>query len=531
MAAALRKYHSFFYIGGIMLLAASLPLSPFFISVAQIILIINWLAEGKFKTRLQAIRHRRTILFFLLIMAVHFAWLIPTQDFAYAMKDIKIKLPLIILPLILGTGRRLRDSELKMILVIFTAAVITSSFFSIYRLATVGSMPMYDLRNISVFISHIRLSLLVNIAIFSLLHLLITGLFQWQRVLRNALWLSLAWLILFLFILQSITGIIVFIVTGTLFLLRFSHNFEKEYWYIRTPLFYGMAGFVSLISIYTLAVMLSFSNKPVSEDQLHTHTLAGNPYVHYPENRQMENSNYVWINICETELKQEWFRRSSLDYDGHDLRGHEIRNTIIRYLASRGLPRDAEGLSQLSETDILNIEHGMANHIYQYNKWLYPRIYQIIWEIDNYRKGGNPSGHSFAQRFEYWKAGFNIIKTNFWFGVGTGDVRNAYVNEYAAGSTRLAPEWQLRAHNQFLTFVISFGITGFLIVMFGMISPFLIEKRETSILAFVFVCIALVSMLTEDTLETQAGATFFAFFYALFIFAQEKNDSDGSYAT
>ncbi|MFP4366569.1 MAG: O-antigen ligase family protein, partial [Bacteroidales bacterium] len=213
--------------------------------------------------------------------------------------------------------------------------------------------------------------------------------------------------------------------------------------------------------------------------------------------------------------------RSSIDFYGQDMQGHEVRHTLIRYLTSRGLDKDAEGVARLTETDILNIERGMANHIYQHKKWLYPRIYQIIWEIDNYRKGGNPSGHSFAQRLEYWKTGFEIIRNNFWFGVGTGDVDISYETQYALGETQLSPQWQLRAHNQLLTFFISFGITGFIIVIYSMIAPFFIEKRQTHILPFIFACIALLSMLTEDTLETQAGATFFALFYALFIFAMD----------
>jgi hypothetical protein len=42
----------------------------------------------------------------------------------------------------------------------------------------------------------------------------------------------------------------------------------------------------------------------------------------------------------------------------------------------------------------------------------------------------------------------------------------------------------------------------------------------------VFFIIIFMSMLTEDTLETQAGATFFAFFNALLLFGRRRH-SDG----
>lgn len=523
MIRKISGYRSYVYIGGLMLLGASLSLSPFLVTLMQIILFLNWLTEENPVNKLHRIRRHKTLMIFLLVFMVHIIWLIPSVDFAYAMKDLKIKLPVLLLPLIMATSRSLRTNELKLVLLAFTAGVLVSSVISIFSLSTITN-PMADIRDISVFISHIRLSLLVNIAIFSIIFLLITGTFQWQRILRNALWISLVWLILFLFILQSVTGILIFLITGALFLIKFPEKFGEHYWYIRYPLVYGLSATVFVFSLYIIIVMFSFSKKPVDGETLKTHSPEGSEYVHYPANRQIENGNYVWINICEDEMSREWNRKSSIDYSDKDLMGHELRYTLIRYLTSLGLSKDAEGIAALTETDILNVERGMANHIYQNSKWLYPRIYQIIWEVDNYRKGGNPSGHSFAQRFEYWKAGMGIAGDNFWFGTGTGDVALAYEKQYSENESKLAPEWQLRAHNQFLTFFISFGLAGFLIVMAGMIAPVIIERKANYMLPFMFICIASFSMLTEDTLETQAGATFFAFFYSLFIFTRPPDD-------
>jgi hypothetical protein len=519
-------YHNYIFTGSLMLLAVSLPLSPFMVSLSQIILLVNWLVEGNFQNKLQQIRNRKTVLFFLMIYLAHLIWLIPTSDYSYALKDIKIKLPLLILPLVLGTSRALKNSEFKSVLLAFAGGVLISSFFSIYRLSTMDYMPTADIRDISLFISHIRLALLVNMAIFSIIYLLVTGTFQWQRVMRNSLWASLVWLIFFLFILKSITGIVIFIITGILFLLLFSSQFEKRYFYIKYPLQYLLISVVLVITGYIIYVTISFSFKSPIEKEMKTHSLSGNLYEHHPANRQIENGNYVWINISREELQNEWNRRSSIDFNDYDLKGQELRYTLIRYLASLGLDKDSAGMAILTGTDILNIERGMANHIYQYNKWVYPRIYLIIWEIDNYIKGGNPTGHSFSQRFIYWKAGKAIAANNFWFGVGTGDVAEAFNRYYAENETGLAPRWQLRAHNQFLTFLISFGLTGFLLVMLAMITPFFIERRGGQILPVMFASIALLSMLTEDTLETQAGATFFAFFYVLLIFAQQPVDDD-----
>jgi hypothetical protein len=526
MIPVLRKYHARLYIGGILLLAISLPLSRTLLSISQFILIGNWILEGNFRTKYYRILNRKSLLPFLLVFLAHVIWLLPSTDYAYGLHDIKIKLPLLVIPLVLATSKSLRESALKMVLLFFIASVMVSSLFSIYRLSMLASIPMADMRDISVFMSHIRLALLINIAIFSLLYLIITDTFRWNRLFRNFMWASLAWLTFFLFILQSITGIIIFFIAVALFLARFSTEIEKQYWYIRNTLVYGMSSVAVVILIYILAVSVSFLKKPVSEAELKTMTADGSQYSHFLNNRQIENGNYVWINISDDELEQAWSRRSSIDYRGHDLKGHDLRTTLIRYMASYGYDRDAEGVARLTETDIINIERGMSNHIFQHNRFLYPRIYQILWELDNYRKGGNPTGHSFSQRIEYWKAAIGIIRDNFWLGVGTGDVVHAYRDQYAKGESRLEPQWQLRAHNQFLTFIVSFGIVGFVIVIFGIGAPFVMEKGHNRMLPFVFICIAIFSMLAEDTLETQAGATFFAFFYSLFIFAGSKYGID-----
>ena len=41
----------------------------------------------------------------------------------------------------------------------------------------------------------------------------------------------------------------------------------------------------------------------------------------------------------------------------------------------------------------------------------------------------------------------------------------------------------------------------------------------------VFLVISLSSMLTGDTIETQTGVSFFAFFYSLFLFGRKENDA------
>ncbi|NJK85176.1 MAG: O-antigen ligase family protein [Bacteroidales bacterium] len=138
------------------------------------------------------------------------------------------------------------------------------------------------------------------------------------------------------------------------------------------------------------------------------------------------------------------------------------------------------------------------------------------------QKNGNPSGHSLIQRIEYVKNAAQIIKRNFWTGVGTGDVKDEFMSQYENSESQLDLKWRLRAHNQYVTFLLTFGIIGFSWIMFSFFFPVFYEKKHLDFLAIIFLLIAFLSMLNEDTLETHTGISFFAFFYSFFILGYKK---------
>jgi O-antigen ligase len=144
-----------------------------------------------------------------------------------------------------------------------------------------------------------------------------------------------------------------------------------------------------------------------------------------------------------------------------------------------------------------------------------------------FRKGGNPSGHSVTQRLLYLEAAAGIIRQHWLAGVGTGDILDAYHDYYRDTNSILTEKWRLRAHNQYLTFVVTFGIIGFLWIMLSFILPVFREDKWGNYFFIMFFLIGFLSMLNEDTLETHIGISFFAFFYSLFLLGQ-KDDKAGN---
>ena len=110
---------------------------------------------------------------------------------------------------------------------------------------------------------------------------------------------------------------------------------------------------------------------------------------------------------------------------------------------------------------------------------------------------------------------------HLWFGVGNGDVDMEFMEYYDSVQSPLSEQWRRRAHNQLLTFLISFGIPGLILCLLALIAPLFLLGRQHSLLAVGFLILVLVSMISEDTLETARGASFVAYFYALFIFGPD----------
>lgn len=512
--------HAWIYFIGLVLMAVSLPLSKFTMSVSQFILVGNWLWEGNFRNKWQFIKSNKLIWTLIAVYFVHVIGLLWSSDMAYAFKDLRIKLPLLALPIIMGTSAPLDFKRFRVLIYFFSAAIFAGTMISMYHYLGFAAEPIYDSRLISRFISHIRFSLLIVVSIVMLLWLLF---FQSQKLslLLKIITSALAtWLIAFLFILDTLNGMVALGVALFCLFLWYVFNIKNTALKIGSILL--TLGLPILSIFYFSMIVKQHYGIGTKEDlnNLDKWSASGTFYYHDTANPEMENGHYVWIYIANGELQDEWNKRSELNFDSLDYKGNPLYGTVLRYMSSRGLRKDSVGISQLSDKEMRAIENGVSSARYFDNFGIGYRLEQTLFEFDNYFQEGDPSGHSTTQRFEFWKAAIAIIKENPIIGVGTGDLNEAYQNKYAEMDTALKEKYWYRAHNQFLSIAVAFGIVGLLIFLFSLIYPFIGTNFKIGPLYTIFFFIAIVSMLSEDTLESQAGVSFFAFFNTLLLFAQ-----------
>jgi len=502
----------------ISLLSISLLFSRFFISITQILLLISWLLNSDFKSKIEQLKNNKPLLIFLSIILIFLFSLSYTTDFKYAKNDLILKIPFLLLPLVISSVK-FTFKEIQFIFLFFVLAVFCKIIISYYILIF---FDVKDMREISYKVSHIRFSLIINFAyIISIYYFTFfrKTLNKYEKLLNIFL---ILWFGFFLFILQSFTGLIIFFIINFIFLLKMifaNKNKFSRYFFITIiiliPLFLTVY-FYNLISNFNTFKQINFT-------KLEQKTLTGNNYYHDTLNLEIENNNYIWLYICDSELKEEWNKKSKISYDSLDYEGNCVRYTIIRYLNSKGLRKDKEGILQLSDLEIEQIENGVANYRENEKFNISYKIENILWQLDNYFKGGSPNGHSLTQRFEYWSIGFDILKKHPFFGVGIGDIKNEYEKQYIESNSKLNKEYRKRAHNQFFTFFITYGIIGGSFILFCIFYPFIKNKKYKEFIPSILFIIMLISMLNEDSFETQIGITFFMLFYSLLILNKNTN--------
>jgi hypothetical protein len=510
-----------FYTSTLSAAAFFMPLSVWLLTFFIIAVVIIWIADGGLRRIPEMLKHRPAVIIFCCSYLVYLLWMLNTSDLNSGLLELKDKLPLLIFPLVIGFSDPLSKREIKNILSFFIAGVVISSLTGFFLYSIENNMPdIANPRKISLFISHVRLALMTNLSIVFSVWYFLSDTSKKTRFMYLA---AAIWLTVFLFLLLSVTGILILAVLILVSLFLFVWKSENLFMKSLSIVFVS-ALFISSVIFVSGEVKAFYKKGNAYTYPLKEQTLNGNPYLHFPERKDIENGNSVWIYLCEDEMRKEWNLRSSIGYDSTDLRDQKLRFTLIRYLTSAGLTKDSAGISGLNKTDIEYIENGIANRLFTGGKHIKSRIYEIIWQIDYYKNGGNPSGHSITQRIEYLKKGWHLFKANVLSGTGTGDTKNEFAEQFRKERSLLESKYIYMPHNQYLTFLISFGTVGFIILCCSILIPVVIRKTFRSLLFNLFFFIVLFSMLGEDTLETHTGVSFFAYFYSLFVFGEEGAD-------
>nr|NQU90847.1 O-antigen ligase family protein [Bacteroidota bacterium] len=507
------------YLSGMVLMLIALPLSKYVMSMAQLLMVANWLFDPKLIQKFRDFFRNRTAVVIVSLFLLHVIGLLWTSDFDYAIKDLRTKVPILALPVIVSTSPKISRKAFYNMMMVYLFANVAGSLVSVRELLI---KDITDVRYISLFISHIRFSLNICVAIFTGLWL-VFGAENRKPWLKILVGLFTVWLVVFLVILEAVTGLMILLITTGLLLIIVIWKSKQVV--LRTAMILVISVSVALVFFFLRNIYLeTLPNEPFYHDQVDAFTAQGNPYLFDSSMIVTENGYWVGQYIQVGELCESWNIRSAYKYDGLNKPGGPIRFTLIRFLTSKGLRKDTEGVNALSEEEIAAIENGISNVDYMLKTSLRNRIKTILWEFQVLQQSGYISGHSVSQRIEFWRAASRIITKNILIGTGTGDINKAFQQEYVEMNTTLDPKFRWRTHNQYLSIFAALGLLGLIWFLFVLFYPGFVKNMYGDYFYFLFFGILALSMLSEDTIESQAGVTFYAFFTTFFLFARkEKN--------
>ena len=475
------------------------------------VFFFNWVIELDFKRKWKKIIDRNYLPLLLAgLFVVELFWLPLSEDLIIGLNVLRIKLPLLLLPIIVGSASSFKNKEWRTIISAFFVGLLISTVW-VY-LVSIDLLPTKKtsgtIRDASIFMSHLRYSALLSL---SLLLILFLALKKWANNIFCfvfGLWLFI--LIMKFSTLTAVLGLFAALIIGFLFWFKVENSTNKKIisFFVIT-FFVGAGGYLYFI----IDEFYHINNKERSDK---THSLNGEKYLHDFNNTFTENGYYLWENIAPKELEKEWSKVSELNFKGNDKKGQKIKATLYRFLTSKGLNKDSLGLSKLSKKEIKLVESGCTSVI-TYNNFE-KRIRSMLYEIELAKRNTNINNQTMNQRFVFWKVGKEIFLSNPFFGYGPGGVKQEYKKYYSNNQTILKKDNQLLAHNQFITQFINLGAIGGLIWIFLLLYSFLMVKKELYFLFLPYAILMFFMFMSDDMLEVQAGVTIFSLFGTMMVF-------------
>lgn len=489
-----------------------LPLSQALVSVFSGVLLFVALVEDSWTNKLRRLKQRKVVLIVSLIFLLYIISTLLSLKTNKSFYDVQKTMFYFVFPVAFSFGKDINAKQKKLVFYTFVSSVFLATLITIINWKFSTDNNNFSVHSASP-ISHIRFSFQLILVFWFLIFFLRSNL---KRMKMPLVLVALAgYFLLFIFFQQSITGILALVGSLVFFLFYIVFKSDKKY-----KISLGIVSILVLLLpvLYVGFVVNKFYDiETVNQETIELKTKQGNLYHHDFNRIGVENGKYVHLYVCADEMREEWNKVSEIKYDALGGNGYPIYSTLIRYLTSKGLRKDAEGVKALTSQDIQNIEDGIANVIYQKKFSIYPRIYQTVWEYYTYTKTGYVNHQSFSQRIEFTKAAITIIKNNFWFGVGTGNWRTEFANAFKKNNSQLDESLYSSSHNQYLNFMVKFGFVGFLFILFLLVFPIIKTKRYHDGLFLIFLVFMFFANFGDSNLESHMGSSFFLFFYCLFV--------------
>lgn len=124
--------------------------------------------------------------------------------------------------------------------------------------------------------------------------------------------------------------------------------------------------------------------------------------------------------------------------------------------------------------------------------------------------------NSFVTRLSIWKSAWELSEKNLPFGVGASDGKPELVKYYKETNQHFLAKYEFPTHNQFLDFLLKFGILGPLVVVLYIFTIGYLGYSLKNAIILSFFMIFFTSNLTDDFLLRFDGIAFSGLWFSIF---------------
>ena len=513
MFPRIKQHSNSIFCGLLIAICAICVWGKFMVTLSLILLAVFWCAQLPSKQNFTLLAKRKTPLVIIaccLVFIVRCLWQLPSDD---AGGEIQRWAVLAVFMLIFSSLQSLNHRQFFAIVCIYTASLVVSSVFN-FVYFILNEANNVDVRHASIFMWYIRFVLFCLMGVAMCVYYL---LFQKHILLpRYAKILFLCcfvWLVFYLIFIKSITGYVGLFVLCVLSIYERIRQYKKYDFLV-----------IFLMAFTVLGVRVGYeahfflNPDEIDIEKLDTHTKQGNKYGKFFQRGFIENGHWVELYTCKQEIIDNWNLYSDTPLLETNAKGFKIYHNLMRYMTSKNVRKDAEGLAQLTAEDIRNIENGYTNYRFTSQFNLGSRIYESLEEGYMKSKGYNPQGNSITQRFVFWRVSFNVFLEHKLFGSGPKYYEEQLHNHYA--HMTLDERYWHQTHNQFLRILTTYGIVGFVCFVLALLLIPIFSRKKMTMLSVAWYSIFVISMMNDDTIASLYGIMFVSLFCGLFLCVQ-----------
>ena len=139
-----------------------------------------------------------------------------------------------------------------------------------------------------------------------------------------------------------------------------------------------------------------------------------------------------------------------------------------------------------------------------------------VGKLDEFKDPESEIYNSMVTRLTIWKSTIDLSKRNLWIGVGSSDGKRKLFEYYRETNQKFLFKYKFPVHNQYLDYLLRFGIVGLILLIIFMLIPFYIGCKLHNSLIIYFSLFFIISNMTDDFLIRFDGIVFSCIFFSLF---------------